>query len=148
MHHVFIKLLQNFLIIQDATWIIEKWGTRQFIYQAKKEKSFECPKIIVWKANAVHQADLCQMPMDPLSFFYFLTVIDVATRKLDAEPLKTKTAFEVLNAFKRIYSRNYLCHPTVRLEVDSGSEFKSVVLDYFVNILHVVVKVGQPGRHR
>ena len=96
----------------------------------------------------MHQADLCQMPMDPLGFFYFLTVIDVATRKLDAEPLKTKTAIEVLNAFKRIYSRNYLCPPTVRLEVDSGSEFKSVVLEYFINSLHVVVKVGQPGRHR
>jgi Chromo (CHRromatin Organisation MOdifier) domain len=114
----------------------------------KKEKRSERPKIIVWKANAVHQADLCEMPKDPLGFSYFLIVIDVATRKLDAEPLKTKTAQEVLDGFITIYARPYLQPPTVRLEVDAGNEFKSVVHNYFTNVLHVFIKTGQPGRHR
>ena len=38
----------------------------------KKEKPFEHPKIIVWKASAVHQADLCQIPLDSKGFNYFL----------------------------------------------------------------------------
>jgi hypothetical protein len=113
-----------------------------------KEKRSECPKIIVWKANAVHQADLCQMPKDSKGFSYFLTVVDIATRNIDAEPLKSKRADEVLKAFKKIYKRNYLNPPTVRLEVDAGTEFKSVVQDYFINELGVLVKIGQPGRHR
>ena len=114
----------------------------------KKEKKYERPKIIVWKANAVHQADLCEMPKDPLGFSYFLIVIDVATRKLDAEPLKTKTAQEVLDGFITIYARQYLQPPTVRLEVNAGNEFKSVVHNYFTNVLHVFIKTGQPGHHK
>ena len=115
----------------------------------KKEKRCERPKVIVWKANAVHQADLCPMPTaDSKGFIYFLTVVDVATRILDAEPLKTKSSNDVLKAFKRIYRREYLRPPTVRLEVDDGNEFKFVVRDYFINDLHVLVKLGKPGRHR
>jgi hypothetical protein len=114
----------------------------------KKEKRSERPKVIVWKANAVHQADLCQMPTDPEGYMYFLTVIDISTRQLDAEPLKSKLANEVLKAFKKIYNRKWLQSPTVRLEVDDGNEFKSVVKDYFINDIGVLVKVGQPGRHR
>lgn len=114
----------------------------------KKEKRSERSKVIVWKANAVHQADLCQMPTDPKGNKYFLTVIDISTRSLDAEPLKSKSANEVLKAFKKIYNRNWLQPPTVRLEVDDGNEFKSVVKDYFINELHVLIKVGKPGRHK
>ena len=113
----------------------------------KKETPFERPKVIVWKASAVHQADLCQMPLDSKGFNYFLTVVDIATRNLDAEPIKSKSTEVVLKAFKRIYHRK-LQPPTVRLEVDDGNEFKGVVKDYFINNLHVLIKVGKPGRHR
>ena len=86
----------------------------------KKETPFERPKVIVWKASAVHQADLCQMPLDSKGFNYFLTVVDIATRNLDAEPIKSKSTEVVLKAFKRIYHRK-LQPPTVRLEVDDGN---------------------------
>ncbi|PKY36606.1 hypothetical protein RhiirB3_459617 [Rhizophagus irregularis] len=33
-----------------------------------KEKSSERPKVIVWKPNATHQADLAEMPVDPKGF--------------------------------------------------------------------------------
>ncbi|PKC11599.1 hypothetical protein RhiirA5_412900 [Rhizophagus irregularis] len=30
-----------------------------------KEKSSERPRVVVWKPNATHQADLAEMPVDP-----------------------------------------------------------------------------------
>ena len=114
----------------------------------KKEKRSEQPKVKVWKANAVYQADLCQMPTDPKGFSYFLTVVDVATRKVDGIPIKNKRAETVLEGFKKIFQQGILQPPTVRLEVDDGNEFKGVVKDYFINELNVLVKIGKPGRHK
>jgi hypothetical protein len=88
-----------------------------------KEKQSERPKVIVWKPNAIHQADLAEMPVDPKGFHYFLVIIELACRRVDAEPLKDKTAERVLNGFVKIYRRGCIKPPTHRLEVDSGSEF-------------------------
>ncbi|GET58575.1 chromobox protein homolog 1-like isoform X1 [Rhizophagus irregularis DAOM 181602=DAOM 197198] len=88
-----------------------------------KEKSPERPKVIVWKPNATHQADLAEMPVDLKGFHYFLVVVEVAGKRVDAEPLKDKTANRVLNGFVKIYRRNHIKPPTHRLETDSGSEF-------------------------
>ncbi|GBC28146.2 chromobox protein homolog 5-like [Rhizophagus irregularis DAOM 181602=DAOM 197198] len=88
-----------------------------------KEKSTERPKVIVWKPNATHQADLAEMPVDPKGFHYFLVVVEVAGKRVDAELLKDKTANRVLNGFVKIYRRNRIKPPTHRLETDSRSEF-------------------------
>ncbi|GET61398.1 chromobox protein homolog 5-like [Rhizophagus irregularis DAOM 181602=DAOM 197198] len=88
-----------------------------------KEKSTERPKVIIWKPNATHQADLAEMPVDPKGFHYFLVVVEVAGKRVDAEPLKDKTANRVLNGFVKIYRRNRIKPPTHRIETDSGSEF-------------------------
>ncbi|GBC50713.2 DDE-type integrase/transposase/recombinase [Rhizophagus irregularis DAOM 181602=DAOM 197198] len=88
-----------------------------------KEKSSERPRVVVWKPNATHQADLAEMPVDPKGFHYFLVVVEVAGKQVDAEPLKDKTANRVLNGFVKIYRRNRIKPPTHRLETDSGSEF-------------------------
>ncbi|GET54166.1 chromo domain-containing protein LHP1-like [Rhizophagus irregularis DAOM 181602=DAOM 197198] len=101
-----------------------------------KEKSTERPKVIVWKPNATHQADLAEMPVDPKGFHYFLVVVEVAGKRVDAEPLKDKTANRVLNGFVKIYRRNRIKPPTHRLETDSGSEFTNdQVRDFFLNSL-------------
>ncbi|CAB4445260.1 unnamed protein product [Rhizophagus irregularis] len=63
------------------------------------------------------------MPVDPKGFHYFLVVVEVAGKRVDAEPLKDKTANRVLNGFVKIYRRNRIKHPTHRLETDSRSEF-------------------------
>lgn len=114
----------------------------------RKDKKSERPRVIVWIANAVQQADLLPMPTDPENERHILTVVDVATRTVDAEPLESKQADEVLKAFKAIYKRGGLKPPSVRLEVDNGGEFKSVVRDYFVKEIGVHVKYGKPGRHK
>ncbi|GBC28372.2 DDE-type integrase/transposase/recombinase [Rhizophagus irregularis DAOM 181602=DAOM 197198] len=88
-----------------------------------KEKSSERPRVVVWKPNATHQADLAEMPVDPKGFHYFLVLVEVAGKRVDAEPLKDKTANRVLNGFVKIYRRNRIKPPTHRIETDSGSEF-------------------------
>ncbi|GET60270.1 DDE-type integrase/transposase/recombinase [Rhizophagus irregularis DAOM 181602=DAOM 197198] len=114
-----------------------------------KEKSTERPKVIVWKPNAIHQADLAEMPVDPKGFHYFLVVVEVAGKRVDAEPLKDKTANRVLNGFVKIYRRNRIKPPTHRLETDSGSEFTNdQVRDFFLNSLGVMMRFGEPGRHK
>ncbi|GBC53046.2 DDE-type integrase/transposase/recombinase [Rhizophagus irregularis DAOM 181602=DAOM 197198] len=114
-----------------------------------KEKSTERPKVIVWKPNATHQADLAEMPVDPKGFHYFLVVVEVAGKRVDAEPLKDKTANRVLNGFVKIYRRNRIKPPTHRLETDSGSEFTNdQVRDFFLNSLGVMMRFREPGRHK
>ena len=85
------------------------------------------PKFDVPVPNEVHQADLLYLPHDhpPRSrktFKYALTVVDVASRYKDAEPLTTKEANEVARAVERIYKRGPLRWPKL-LQVDPGREF-------------------------
>ncbi|PKB95903.1 hypothetical protein RhiirA5_435804 [Rhizophagus irregularis] len=63
------------------------------------------------------------MPVDPKGFHYFLVVVEVARKRVDAKPLKNKTANRVLNGFVKIYRRNRIKPPIYRLETDSESEF-------------------------
>lgn len=94
---------------------------------------------------AVQQADLLFLP-DDNGYRYALTVIDTATRKGDAEPLKTKQPNAVVNAFKKIYSRGILKMPKI-LQVDDGSEFKGATTEYF-HSNKVSIRRGKTGRHK
>ena len=96
-------------------------------------------------AGAVQQADLLALPQDG-PFKYALVAVDLATRACDAEPLKSKTAKEVLDAFKKMYLRGPLTIPQ-RLELDGGSEFKSAVGKFFRD-RGTFVRTSIPGRHR
>ena len=58
----------------------------------------------------VHQADLLYLPHDRLdigrkakTFRYALTIVDVASRYKEAEPLTDKSAPEVAEALSRVY---------------------------------------------
>ncbi|GBB83285.1 hypothetical protein RclHR1_10000008 [Rhizophagus clarus] len=63
------------------------------------------------------------MPIDPKGYHYFLVVVEISRRRVDAEPIKNKTANSVLKAFIKIYGRGRIQPSTHRLETDSGSEF-------------------------
>ena len=115
----------------------------------KKEKKSEQPKVIVWKANAVQDSDLLELPMDPKGYRYSHIVIDVSTRDLDGNPLKNKDADTVLDSFKRIYQRGHVNPPTFRINTDTGKEFdNSSVRNYFTKEVGVLMKFGYPGKHR
>ena len=75
--------------------------------------------------NSVHQADLLFLPHDKLrrkTYKYALTVVDIASRYKEAEPLTSKDSNEVARAFQAIYKRGPLTWPSM-LQVDPGREF-------------------------
>ena len=76
-----------------------------------------------------YQADLLFLPHDCVrrkTFRYALTVVDVASRYKEAEPLTSKTAAEVADGLSRIYKRSPLRWPKL-LQVDPGREFMDSV---------------------
>lgn len=99
-----------------------------------------------FKQGSVQQADLLYLPTDNGNK-YALVVVDVVSHAMDAQPLKTKTADEVMKAFQAIYKRQYLKMPEDFLQVDSGSEFKADLAKYFKQN-NVIVRVGRAGRHK
>ena len=107
-------------------------------------------KFNVTVPNEVHQADLLFLPHDRPSkgkklFKYALTVVDIASRYKDAEPLSSKESEEVAKAFEKIYSR-VLKWPKL-LQIDPGREFMGKVNDVMKK--HKVdIRRGLPGQHR
>lgn len=115
------KLHQRFpkISIKD----IQHWLNRQPVYQIykPKPKNIKFPHYDQDKPNNTHQADLLFLTHDK-KFKYALTVIDIASRYKEAEPLKTKRASEVSEAIQRIYDRSPLDFPE-RIMLDLGHEF-------------------------
>ena len=75
-----------------------------------------------------------------------LTVVDVASRYKEAEPLTTKEAKEVAAALERIYSRGPLKWPKL-LQVDPGREFMGAV-NQLLSKHNVEVRRGRVDIHR
>lgn len=78
---------------------------------------------------------------------YILSVVDVATKMIDCEKLRNKTAEATLNAIKKIYSRDIIKEPTYMLVSDLGSEFKGQFEQYFED-KGVIIKKADVARHR
>ena len=124
------KLAQAAKVSED---VAQNWLMKQALWQVylPAPRYIPRPKFDVPVPNKVHQADLLYLPHDrpPRSrktFKYALTVVDVASRYKEAEPLTTKEAKEVAAALERIYSRGPLKWPKL-LQVDPGREFMGAV---------------------
>lgn len=107
------------------------WLKKQAIWQIylPAPRHIPRPKFDVPVPNDVHQADLLFLPHDRAgrkTFKYALTIVDVASRYKEAEPLATKEAKEVSAALERIYRRSPLKWPKL-LQVDPGREFMGAV---------------------
>lgn len=111
----------------------------------KKDKGLNAPHFMESKPHFTQQADLLYLPNDN-GYKYALVVVDVYDGRVDAKPLKTKKATEVLNAFKNIYKKGILKKPHI-ITFDEGREFKGPVKKWFQE-KKVQVKYAQPGRHR
>ena len=99
--------------------------------------------------NEVHQADLLFLPHDRVrrkTFRYALTVVDVASRYKEAEPLTSKTAAEVADGLARIYKLSPLRRPKL-LRVDPGREFMGSVSQLLAKHF-VQVRRGRVDIHR
>ena len=97
----------------------------------------------------MHQADLLFLPHDKVgrsTYKYALTVVDVASRFKEAEPLTSKDSAEVAEAFKTIYARGPLKWPQM-LQVDPGREFMGAVTKEMEKH-KTSIRRGHPEIHR
>ena len=111
--------------------VAKDWLKKQAIWQIylPAPRHIPRPKFDVRVPNKVHQADLPFLPHDRVgrrTYKYALTVVDVASRYKEAEPLTSKGAAEVADALSRIYRRGPLKWPKL-LQVDPGREFMGSV---------------------
>ena len=97
----------------------------------------------------MHQMDVLYLPWDKFkrkTYKYALTVVDVASRYKEAEPLTSKIASQVADAIKKIYGRSPLTWPALA-RVDAGTEFKGEFKQLF-RAKNVELIEGVPGVHR
>ena len=117
----------------------------QLFKKPKNDNRVNTPHTQVPYPNIVQQADLLYLPHDG-AYKYALVVVDLGSRKTDAEPLKDKTSEAVLKGFQNIYSRDILKIPK-RMEIDGGNEFKGKCTRFF-QVNDVDVLFNKPYRHR
>ena len=131
--------------------VVHSWLKKQAIWQIylPAPRYVPRPKFDVATPNEVHQADLLYLPHDRVAkrtYKYALTVVDVASRFKEAEPLTSKGAAEVAEALSRIYKRSPLKWPKL-LQVDPGKEFMGAVSQLMAK--HgVSVRRGRVDNHR
>src|SRR5215469_11309569 len=111
--------------------VAKAWLKRQAIWQIYLSPPRYIPRPMFNEVhpNAVHQADLLYLPHDRVgrcTYKYALTIVDVASRYKEAEPLTDKSATEVAKALTRIYKRGNLTWPKL-IQVDPGREFMETV---------------------
>ena len=113
--------------------VVKQWLYKQAIWQIylPAPRYVPRPKFDVATPNSVHQADLLFLPHDKTPrgrkvYKYALTVVDIASRYKEAEPLTSKDSNEVARAFQSIYRRSPLTWPQM-LQVDPGREFMGSV---------------------
>ena len=130
----------------------KNWLKKQAIWQIylPAPKYIPRPKFDVRIPNEVHQADLLFLPHDRLprgrkTYKYALTVVDVASRYKESEPLTTKESAEVAKVFSNIYKR-VLKWPKL-LQVDPGREFMGEV-NNVMKAHNVKIRRGEKALHR
>lgn len=96
--------------------------------------------------NERHQADLLYLPNDK-GFKYLLVVVDLATRRVGAQPLRDKTAPAVARALKKLYDTDKELKPPEAMQVDGGLEFKGQTAA-FLKDNDTYIRVGLRGRHQ
>ena len=133
--------------------VTQAWLKKQAIWQIylPAPQHVPRPKFDVPVPNEVHQADLLFLPHDRLprgrkNYKYALTVVDVASRYKEAEPLTSKSAAEVADALERIYKRSPLGWPKL-LQVDPGREFMGAVSQLLAKH-NVSIRRGSVDIHR
>ena len=133
---------------------VRRWLKRQALWQLYLPPPPRVPRPTTanqeWLTpNAMHQMDVLYLPWDKFkrkTYKYALTVVDVASRYKEAEPLTSKIASQVADAIKKIYGRSPLTWPAVA-RVDAGTEFKGEFKQLF-RAKNVELIEGVPGVHR
>ena len=128
-----------------------EWLKKQAIWQIYLPAPKHIPrqKFDIQNPNEIHQADLLFLPHDKVgrkTYKYALTIVDIASRYKEAQPLTSKTATEVADALSSIYKRSPLKWPKV-LQVDPGHEFMGAVTKLLTKH-NVQIRRGNVNVHR
>ena len=133
--------------------VVKLWLFKQAIWRIylPAPRYVPRPKFDVATPNFVHQADFLFLPHDKLPrgkkiYKYALTVVDVASRYKEAEPLTSKDSNEVAKAFQSIYWRNPLTWPQM-LQVAPGRKFMGSVTKEMENH-KTYIRRGRTEIHR
>lgn len=119
-----------------------------FSQEKKKPKGLVAKFTDAESLNVVQQADILFLPKYPGTLKkYVLVLADLATRRVAARPLSSKSANSVMKALKDIYENDPKLRPPSRLETDKGSEFRGVARDWLES-KGVYIRYGIQGRHR
>ena len=112
------------------------------------ESGNQMPVAQVFNKGVYQQADILYLPEDK-GFKYLLVVVDLYDNSVDAEPVKDilSNSNDVLKAFGKIYSRDYLDLPLI-LTLDKGSEFKQEPVKEYLEDMGINIKYGLTGRSR
>jgi len=105
-----------------------------------KYHSFNNKRVVF---NQEHQIDLLYLPNDQ-GYKYLLVVVDMATRYIDAQPLKKRDGPTILKGLKQIYSRKILNQPR-QIDIDSGSEFSDIKKYCLINKIYC--RISTVNRH-
>lgn len=112
-----------------------KWYRQQETYglHHRIQRRFRRNRFISHKLDYIWDCDLCDMSFyqkDNNKYKYILVVIDTFSRFAFTRSLKTKTANDVLRAFKNIF-QNTNRHPD-HIRTDQGSEFCNSLLNKYL----------------
>ena len=149
------KGLSAIIKLSEAAGVSEQkakeWLSKQPVWQIylPAPKKIVRPSFVNIHPNHTHQMDLLYLPHDRIRrkrFKYALTVVDIASRFKDAEPLTDKSAMAVTVALQTIYSRGPLKYPKI-IQVDDGKEFKGAFNQLLLKH-KIQIKRGIPGNHR
>lgn len=106
---------------------IKKWLQKQNSYSINKtaKRNFQRSRVIVSGIDDQFDADLASFipySNDNDGFKYLLVVIDIFSRYAWVEPIKDKTANEIVKAFDKIISEGRIPR---RLRTDGATDFTS-----------------------
>lgn len=97
--------------------------------------------------NYLYQADILYLPTQAFGYKYCLVVVDCATSKCDAVPLKNKDENAILKGFKKLFAQDIL-KPPIIIQMDSGSEFKNSSIKEYFKEQEIAIKYNLTNRHK
>ena len=119
----------------------------KFTNTPKKDKKQTKIKDVVTQIKGYNMmGDLLHLPETKNGNKYLFVITDLSNGQFDMEPIKDKTAINILSAFKKILKRKYIKIPVGMLRTDNGTEFKGE-FETFLNDKGVFHSVSMPYRH-
>jgi len=103
-------------------------------YTLRKElrRSFKRTRVVVSGIDDEYDmdlADVSNIAEENSGFKYLLVVIDIFSKYLWVQPLKNKTAKDVVNALKKILPNDRKCN---KIRYDKGREFNNNIMKSFL----------------